>query len=164
MQERLSITEGRKILKHDALEHEVQSAIVEYLEFQKMHFSVTNAAEAYNEDGGRIQRVYPAGTSDLQACTPQGRYFAIECKRAIGGVLSYEQAVFLDRAWKMGGLVCIARSVDDVIAVLIHGVRQTDLGEIAVALAKGPDIKSMIRRRERNTRRKLQGRAKVWRS
>lgn len=158
MTERLSIYEGRKILRHDALEKEVQSAIVEYLEFRKIHFSITDAGEVFTERGNRIQRVYPVGTSDLIVLTPNCKYLALECKRAIDGVLSYEQAEFLKSALKRGGLICIARSVDDVIEVLMKGVRQCDLDEMEKALAKGPDVKGLLRRRERNTRRRIERR------
>jgi urease accessory protein UreH len=152
------------MLKHNALEHEVQSAIIEYLEFQKIPFTRSDATQSFTESGNQVVRV-ATGWPDITAILPPGgRTLAIECKRAIGGVLSYEQAETLDRIHRVGGLVVIARSVDDVIATMVHGVRQADLGEIAVALAKGPDIKGMTLRRERNARRKVQRRAKVWRS
>lgn len=153
MTEHLNIYEGRKILKAGALEHEVQSAIIEYLTAQKIPYSRTDAAVAFNAEGGRIHRV-TEGTSDLMICLPPaGRTLACECKRAVGGVLSYEQAVFLSSVYKVGGLICIARSIECVIEVMMKGNREKDIAEVEKALAKGPDLKGKTRRRGRDAQR-----------
>jgi hypothetical protein len=132
----LSIYEGRKILNAQALENSVQDAICDYLKLHKIPFSRTDATEAYNRKGQRIKRV-GKGWPDVTACLPGGRIYAIEVKKAVGGVLSYDQALTLDSIRRMGGLIVIARSIDCVIAAMVGGVRPCDLAEIEKAIARG---------------------------
>lgn len=135
MTQRISITEGRKLLRAGALERHVQQAIVNYLTAQKIPFAVTDAAEAYNRRGQRIRRVTP-GWPDITACDRE--FIAIECKRAGGGMLSNEQAQMLNRLHQHGALVVVARSVDDVIALLRdRRASAATVAEIIKAMEKG---------------------------
>lgn len=54
------------------------------------------------------------GCPDFIGQLPGGRFFGIETKSADGGI-SADQAAFMDVANKGGGLVIVARSVDDVL-------------------------------------------------
>lgn len=157
-EDKLDITVGRKLLRANALEAEVQSAIIDYLTTQGFPFTRSDATQSFTHKGNQVSRVVE-GWPDITACLPQGRLFAIECKRGVGGILSYEQATTLGRIACIGGLICIARSVDDVVEVLMKGNREQDATEIAKALAKGPDVKALLRRRVRNMRRKNERRA-----
>lgn len=57
------------------------------------------------------------GVADILGCLPGGRFLAIECK-AGKGKLSPAQIEFQRDIIQAGGLHIVARSVDDVIAVL----------------------------------------------
>jgi hypothetical protein len=132
--ERISITEGRKILSATAPEKQVQQAIVEYLAAQRIPFAVTDATEAFNRRHQRICRVTP-GWPDITACDQE--FIAIECKRAVGGVLSAIQAQTLSRLHERGALVVVARSVDDVIALLRDRRTSAEtIAEIAEAIKR----------------------------
>jgi hypothetical protein len=126
------------------LEHTVQKNIVAYLLGQGLLHSITNAERTYNTNQQLVRRINP-GWPDLTACETgalnpafAGKMFGIECKRAMGGTLSYEQAVTLESIYRSHGLVCVARSVEDVMHVRQYGNRQVDLEEIAEAIRKGP--------------------------
>lgn len=130
---RVSITEGRKMLRAAAPERQVQQAIVDYLTVQGIPFAVTDAAEAFNRRGQRIRRVTP-GWPDITACDRE--FLAIECKCAGGGKLSPLQAKTLNRLHQRGALVVVARSVDDVIELL--QTRRTSAATIAEIVAALP--------------------------
>lgn len=57
------------------------------------------------------------GVADILGCLPGGRFLAIECK-AGKGRLSPAQVEFQRDIVQSGGLHIVARSVDDVAAVL----------------------------------------------
>lgn len=128
MTPRLSITEGRKILRAQATEAQIQSAIVDYLKVQRIPHSVTEAKRSYNEKGQLVRRIAP-GWPDITGCF-HSVFLAIECKSA-SGRLRPEQARTLHDLYLQGALVVIARSVDDVVAVLASGrIRDCDVVEI----------------------------------
>lgn len=135
----LSIYEGRKLLNAQANERSVQSAICDYLRVHKIPFAVTDATEAFNRNGRRVTRV-DRSWPDVTACLPNGRFLGCEVKRPKGGRLRYEQALTLQQILNTGGLIVVARSVDDVIWVMIHGVRPCDVDEIERTIARGPKV------------------------
>ncbi len=61
----------------------------------------------------------PAGTPDILCCI-NGRFVAIEVKRPKGGVVSNLQKSKIKKIKKAGGIAFVARSVEDVSAVLRH--------------------------------------------
>lgn len=97
-------------------EAEVQRAITDYLTARRIPHSITDAAQAFNKNGQQVRRV-KSGWPDITCCYA-GHFLAIEVKRPIGGRLSREQAVTLESLWRQGALILIARSVDDLIALL----------------------------------------------
>ncbi len=153
---RIANTDARKLLRATALERDVQRAIVGYLTARGIPHSVTDATEAYNRAGKRVARVTTIGWPDVVGVW-QGMAVMCECKRAAGGVLSYQQAVVLESLYRQGALIVVARSVDDVAALLTtRKASQATLSEIAKALAKGPDLQKAARRamgRKRRTRK-----------
>jgi hypothetical protein len=136
MSERISITEGRKILRDQATEAEIQSAIVDYLNVQKIPHTVTEAKRSYNERGQLVRRIAP-GWPDITGAVPIGlgsqlcaAFLGIECKSA-SGRLRPDQARTLYGLYKAGALVVVARSVDDVVELLLSGrVRDCDVAEM----------------------------------
>ncbi len=151
----ISLQEGRKELRANALEDEVQSAIQAYLRLQKVPHTITNAKEAFSRYGKRIE-VVEEGWPDVTCVEPGtgdghpslgGKLLAIECKRAVGGVLEYEQAVCLQMLWEAKAVIVIARSIDDVVEVRRTGrPTQAMIDEILKAIAKGPNLKKKQRR------------------
>jgi len=131
MSHRISITEGRKILRDQATHREIQSAIEQYLDAQAIPYASTDAAEAFNRSGQRIRRVTP-DWPDITACLPpSGLLFPIEVKTARDR-LRPGQARTLHVLASAGALVCVARSVDDVIETRKQGAtRKCDFDEIA---------------------------------
>ncbi len=135
------------------LEKTVEVDVKKYLGVMGIPFTPTKADRAFNEEGREVSRVN-RGWQDLTACEPgtlnpafAGKLLAIENKRPHGGKLSFEQAVTLQRIHQAQGLVCLARSVDDVIAVRTYGTRQCDLDEIAATIKKGPKQRKTIQTR-----------------
>lgn len=140
MSNRISLAEGQKLLRANAVEAEVQSAILDYLRVQKIPHTITEAKQSFNQRGQLVRRINP-GWPDITACH-SGAMVAIECKRAVGGVLSYDQADTLHRLFLHGALVVVARSVDDVADLLrTRTVSEATKREIAEALAKGRKVR-----------------------
>lgn len=101
-------------MKHE-LESDIQRAILDFLAYRgfvavKYHSTVGVARE------GRYVPIKTGvrGTSDILACAPDGRFWAIEVKRH-GGKVTNEQREYLDRINTAGGVGIIACGIDDVI-------------------------------------------------
>ena len=95
------------------LEKDIQKAIIEVLELKKWLVVKVNNVGIKKENGSFIpprQR----GISDLIACSPRGRFYAIEVKRP-GGKLTEDQDRFLKDVFLHEGGFLVAYSVDDVI-------------------------------------------------
>src|SRR5262245_34762475 len=119
MTQRLSISEGRKLLQAQATHKQIQSAVEEYLTARGIPCSGTDGAESYNRKGQRVRRVQ-SGWPDVTACLPGGMLGAIEIKTA-KDKLRPDQAATLHALYQAGALVVIARSLDDLIAALEAG-------------------------------------------
>jgi VRR-NUC domain-containing protein len=55
------------------------------------------------------------GIADIIACSPEGRFWAIEVKKPGGGKPSSDQISFLNRVRAKNGIVIVAHSIDDVM-------------------------------------------------
>lgn len=129
MTDRITITEGCKILRDQATEAQIQDAITSYLRAQRIPHSITESKRSFNEYGQLVRRIAP-GWPDITGCARGGIMLAIECKSAKGR-LRPEQARTLHALYQAGALVVIARSVDDVISVLqTWRIRDCDVDEI----------------------------------
>ncbi len=61
----------------------------------------------------RAVRLAPTGTSDIIACSHDGRFIAVECKMA-GRDLTPNQKEFLEEIKKRGGEALVVNSLDDL--------------------------------------------------
>jgi hypothetical protein len=66
---------------------------------------------------GRMVRFGFRGCSDIIGQLPDGRFLAVEVKRA-DGRLTEDQAAFLDRVRRGGGVAGMVRSVEDAMALV----------------------------------------------
>jgi len=57
------------------------------------------------------------GVSDILACSPAGRFWAIEVKRP-DGVTSPEQERFIEDVKSKGGIGFVVRSVDEMTSII----------------------------------------------
>lgn len=131
MTERIPLSEGRKILRAKATEAQIQAAIHSYLDAQRIPHSITDATQSFNNKGQRVRRV-SGGWPDITGCLPNHGGVMLCCEvKSAKGRLRPEQARTLHALYMAGGLVVVARSVDDLIDVLRTGkMRQADLLEI----------------------------------
>lgn len=67
-----------------------------------------------NGDRTRAVRVATVGSPDIIACSPEGRFVAIECKSS-KGTLTPAQKQFLEEIKKRGGITLVVRSIDDLL-------------------------------------------------
>src|SRR5262245_37274873 len=155
-QRRLTVEQGRKLLLAQATHGEIQSAVTEYLDWQRIPYGETDAALAFNLYGQRIERV-TEGWPDVTACFPGGVMAPIEVKTA-GDHLRPDQARILYRLLKQGAICIIARSVDDVIEARRLGrTRPKDVEEI-IKFKDLPDRKrEPIKRAVKVNRRSRRG-------
>lgn len=144
----------REILKHK-LESSVDKEIMRELFAMEGRgectFTETRAEKAKSLKKGvnatvtRVRKGWPDRTVVL---APNGRMLGLELKRAVGGTVSYDQAVRLTAIHKVGGLICIPRSVECFREVLRTGqARQCDLDEIADAFKRGPRVNRDLRKK-----------------
>ena len=68
----------------------------------------------HNKDGKpRAVRIGLKGSPDIIACSPDGRFIAVECKTGRNRLTAYQKA-FLERLRKKNAIVVVAYSVDDL--------------------------------------------------
>ena len=134
--------------RRDALKSRTEADVVadarQWLDAERLPYSITDATLTYNANGHRVVRVRK-GWPDITICC-NGRFIGAEAKRPVGGKLDYEQAVTLSRLHNNGAVVVIFRDVED----LQHAMRlmvtpAATLDEIAATLAKGPNVKTKKR-------------------
>lgn len=97
-------------------EKEIQKAIIDLLRLKKyVVFKHHSTGFTIQNGETRTFRYGDKGISDIIACSPSGRFVAIEVKKK-GGKVSDEQLAFLASVRQRGGLALLAYSVDDVLA------------------------------------------------
>jgi len=96
------------------LEHQTQSAIIQYLTLKKVFFWRNNSGALKTERGGFI-RFGAVGSPDIFVIK-NGTIFGIEVKSSINGKLSPNQIAFGGAFEKAGGIYLVAKSVGDIIA------------------------------------------------
>lgn len=95
-------------------ESELQKSIKDYLQLKKYIVVKFPSVGIYKQ---KTQTYIPQsrrGISDLLACSPEGRFVAIEVKIK-GNKASAEQLQFIDEVNKNGGLAFVAYDIDDVL-------------------------------------------------
>jgi len=88
------------------LEKQVENQIKKWLEQHNYWY--------FKVHGGPFQKV---GVPDIIACI-SGRFVAIEVKRPSGGVISKLQQIQMERIKVNGGVVGVARSLDEFLKIL----------------------------------------------
>jgi hypothetical protein len=84
----------------------------------RLRIARINIGKAFPPNSDRLVTFGVPGTADICGLiAPSGRFLAIECKSAVGRQRP-EQETFQRVVEAMGGLYVLARSVDDVDAVL----------------------------------------------
>lgn len=100
------------------LEKDIQRNIIDYLRLLKYVVFKHNSTQFGIRDGERFSfRNGDKGIADLIACSPKGRFVAIEVKKP-GGKPSPDQLAFLDNVRSCGGIGILAFSLDDVVEAL----------------------------------------------
>lgn len=103
-------------------ENRIKRDICEYLKTQKdIFFWTTKTVGTYDPSRGIFRKntdpFYIRGVSDILGLFEDGRFLAIEVKTKTGRLSDFQRE-FLERVKAMGGLAIVARSVDDVRAIL----------------------------------------------
>lgn len=70
-----------------------------------------------NDLSSRRKSGYLAGVSDVNA-VHRGKFYALELKKAKGGVPSEEQLKFVSDINNAGGYACVAEGLDEALAIL----------------------------------------------
>lgn len=97
-------------------EQDIQKAILDYLRLKKYVVFKHHSTGFTVRDGKSVAfRYSEKGISDVIACSPQGRFVAIEVKKR-GGKATPEQLDFLARVKANGGIAILAFSLDEVMA------------------------------------------------
>lgn len=101
-------------------EMEIVNAIIQYIQLLGgVAIRINSGMRVIQDSNGstRAFRGAPAGTSDIVACLPGGKYAAIEVKTRRGKTTP-AQDEFLQRVREAGGVGIVARSIEDVQAAL----------------------------------------------
>lgn len=105
-------------LNNEYNEKQVVNSCMQYL-MLKNYLVIRNNTGAIvikgeNNKKKRMIRFGSVGSSDIIACSPDGRFVAIECKKK-GGKLTAYQEKFLNDVKEKNGIAIVAYSVDDLI-------------------------------------------------
>lgn len=94
-------------------------ACIQYLELHGFIVIRNNSGIVFLEHKGkkRAIRMGTAGASDIIACSPDGKFVAIECKSSTGR-LTEKQAEFIEKVKKCNGKAIVVRNIDDLILFL----------------------------------------------
>lgn len=104
-------------MRHES-EQNIQRAIIEYLRLKKyVVFKHHSTGSTVREGQAVFFKHGDRGIADVIACSPIGSFVAIEVKTK-SGKTSPDQLEFLERVRANGGITVLARSVDDVMAVM----------------------------------------------
>lgn len=91
-------------------------ACLEVLNLQGYLALRNNSGLVFLQENGKTRaiRMGIRGASDIIACSPDGRFIAIECKTQKGRVTEMQKQ-FLTEIEKRGGVALVIRSVDELI-------------------------------------------------
>lgn len=148
-----------KLKTTDPMERDIQAAVLKYLAVDRRvgwrHRFNTGAkrfkgTDARGRPTQRFVRFAFVGCSDILGQLIDGRFLAVECKRK-GEEPSSEQADFLARVERFGGVAIVARSVDDVKAALDLAMPSVPTGDPSplmhipcTDMSRQPDIKTRL--------------------
>lgn len=97
------------------LEHEIQSAILDYLNL--IHVMAWRCNTGAIKLGNRYVRFGKKGMADILGILPNGKLLAIECKRP-GGRMTLEQEQFINDIKENNGVAFMADSLDTVMRLI----------------------------------------------
>lgn len=98
-------------------EKDIQKDICRYLEMRHLVFTPTNSKMWPNGKGGFLRSGGTVGWPDITGLLPNGRLFCIEVKGKHGRVSPIQRKV-MDLITASGGIVGVARSVEDAARIL----------------------------------------------
>ena len=108
---------SRKLVRSEA---EILAGILGFLSVKGV-FAFRNNSGGYSPRPGQFLRFGMKGAADIIGVLPGGLFLAIEVKRD-GEDLTRHQKEWGARVTSAGGLYVVARSVEDVLAVLAPGL------------------------------------------
>lgn len=124
-------------------EKQIENNILRYLGVRNVYVWKAKTVGTFDTKLGRFRKsspMYKKGVADIIGILPGGKILAIEVKSKKGR-LSPEQKIFLDEISNRGGVSLVARSVEDVEAVLSKYYREAyfagDLDTSVVKSLKG---------------------------
>ena len=120
----------------NATEQKIQKAIIDYLKLKKyVVFKHRNVGIFKQATKQYIPLSFgEKGITDIIACDCNGRFWGIEVKRK-GGKVSPDQADFIARIRKNGGIAFVAYSLEEVI----QQVERTNKGNMVVSVSQSVD-------------------------
>lgn len=99
-------------------ESDIQRSILDYLQLRKFIAFKYNSTQYGIRDGKSFAfKSGNVGVSDILACSPSGKFVAIEVKKP-GGKPSDAQVAFINQVSKQGGIAAICYSLDEAISLI----------------------------------------------
>ena len=106
-------------------EAEVLKVVMDVLRIKGVFVWRNNSGAYADATSGRYIRFGKKGAADILGVYPGGKngekrgaFFAIECKRPTGGLLSDDQIEFLRAIRRAGGVAVVATCAEDIFRVL----------------------------------------------
>lgn len=103
--------------RNRCLEQNIVKSCIEYLTYRGYEVIRNNTGRfVIQSDNGKFRMISfgKKGSPDIVACSPSGRFVAVECKKP-GNKLTELQQQYLEKLKQKGAIVVIAYSVDDLI-------------------------------------------------
>ena len=96
-------------------ESDLQKSIIDYLRLKKYVVVKFSSVGIYDKRSGTYIPQSQKGVSDLLACSPEGKFFAIEVKKDKYSKPSEYQLTFIESINKNNGVAFVAYDLDIVI-------------------------------------------------
>lgn len=112
---------GLKLIKNTVSEKEIKNQILHWCWYHRINCWANDSVGIYDAKSGGFRRkskFHVNGRPDIEGIIQgSGRWFGIEVKTPTG-IVSESQKEFMMRISACGGIIFVARSLDDVIRVM----------------------------------------------
>jgi len=97
-------------------EQQLVKVCMEYLQIKGFLVLRNNTGKIIINENGKTRAIKTglSGSADIIACSPKGKFVAIECKSK-KGKLTEKQREFLLKVSELGGISLVVRNVDELI-------------------------------------------------
>ena len=105
----------KKNKRYKKEEQNLVKACMEYLQWKGYLVIRNNTGKVFINENGRVRAIKAglSGSADIIACSPEGKFVAIECKSKKGR-LTEKQKEFLQKVTELGGIALVVKDINEL--------------------------------------------------